>query len=111
MSRRIVSTVLPLLVVLVALVLAAPGSGRALAAPGPSVGTLQAQGAAEVREVFVRLPQSAAAGSDVNAPAPQKVLIALHGMGDNGPRFGGALAAQADAHGWIIVAPTIGYGD
>jgi pimeloyl-ACP methyl ester carboxylesterase len=32
-------------------------------------------------------------------------------MGGNGNDFGGALADQADANGWIIVAPTIGYGD
>jgi pimeloyl-ACP methyl ester carboxylesterase len=38
-------------------------------------------------------------------------LIALHGMGGNGVDFGNSLASQADAHGWLIVAPTIGYGD
>jgi predicted esterase len=39
------------------------------------------------------------------------VLIALHGMGGNGPDFANAIAGQADAHGWLIVAPTIAYGD
>jgi pimeloyl-ACP methyl ester carboxylesterase len=32
-------------------------------------------------------------------------------MGANGADFGGALASQADQHGWLIVAPTINYGD
>lgn len=40
-----------------------------------------------------------------------QVLIAVHGMGGNGADFGNALASQADSHGWLIVAPTINYGD
>jgi hypothetical protein len=32
-------------------------------------------------------------------------------MGGNGADFANALAGQADAHGWLTVAPTIGYGD
>jgi pimeloyl-ACP methyl ester carboxylesterase len=107
MSRRLTSWVVPLFAVLIALMLAAPGGGSALAAPGPSVGALRAQGASEVRDVFVRLPQ----GANLDGQQPLQVLVTLHGMGDNGPSFGGGLAAQADAHGWVIVAPTIGYGD
>jgi pimeloyl-ACP methyl ester carboxylesterase len=42
---------------------------------------------------------------------PIQVLVALHGMGGNGTDFGNALASQADAHGWLIVAPSITYGD
>src|SRR5262245_32010381 len=104
MTRRLVPRVSALLVIATLLVVA-PGSGRALAASGPSVATLRAQGAAEIRDLFVRLPQGAVDGQRF------QVLIALHGMGGNGPDFGAALAAQADAHGWLIVAPTIGYGD
>jgi len=104
MVRRCVSRVSALLVI-AALLVVAPGSERALAAPGPSVSTLRAQGAAEVKDIFVRLPQGA-----VDAQRLQ-VLVALHGMGGNGADFGGALAAQADAHGWLIIAPTISYGD
>jgi pimeloyl-ACP methyl ester carboxylesterase len=58
-----------------------------------------------VKDVFVRVPQTDLGGQ------PAQVLIALHGMGGNGVDFGNALAAQADAHGWWIVAPTITYGD
>jgi pimeloyl-ACP methyl ester carboxylesterase len=67
--------------------------------------TLRATGATEVQDVFVRMPQTFVAGQ------PLQALVALHGMGGNGYDFGSALAAQADAHGWLIVAPTIKYGD
>jgi pimeloyl-ACP methyl ester carboxylesterase len=93
------------LLVIVVLTLLAPGGAKALAAPGPTLVALRAVGAREVRDVFVRAP--------VGAPLdqPLQVLIALHGMGGNGTDFANALASQADAHGWLIVAPTIGYGD
>jgi pimeloyl-ACP methyl ester carboxylesterase len=83
----------------------APGGAQALAAPGPTLSALHTAGAAEVQNVYIRPPQS------VPDDQPVQVLIALHGMGGNGRDFGGALAAQADAHGWLIVAPTIRYGD
>ncbi|HLZ31733.1 MAG TPA: alpha/beta fold hydrolase [Chloroflexota bacterium] len=93
------------LLVIVVLTLLAPGGAKALAAPGPSTVALRAVGANEVQNVFIRPP--------VGAPAdqPLQVLIALHGMGGNGADFGTALAPQADAHGWLIVAPTFSYGD
>jgi pimeloyl-ACP methyl ester carboxylesterase len=93
------------LAILVALTVLVPGSGRAFAAPGPSFATLRSAGASEVKAVFVRPPRTAPAGQ------PLQVLVALHGMGGNGSDFGNALAEQADAHGWLIVAPTIAYGD
>jgi pimeloyl-ACP methyl ester carboxylesterase len=96
---------LPPLLVIGALTVLAPGGARALAAPGPSVASLRADGAARVQDVFVREP----AGADTSQPL--QVLIALHGMGGNGADFGSALASQADANGWLIVAPTIQYGD
>src|SRR5579859_584098 len=93
------------LFIVAALTLLAPGGAQALAAPGPTLIALRAVGAAEVQDVFIRAP--------VGAPAdqPLQVLFALHGMGGNGTDFGGALAAQADEHGWLIVAPTFKYGD
>jgi pimeloyl-ACP methyl ester carboxylesterase len=66
---------------------------------------LRAAGAAEVKSVYVRAPQGAPADQ------PLQVLVALHGMGGSGADFGAALATQADAHGWLVVAPTIAYGD
>ncbi len=104
MSRRLASSLSSLFLVL-ALIVIAPGSGRALAASGPSNATLRVEGAAEVRDIFVRMPDGAADGQTF------QVLIALHGMGGNGTDFGEALAAQADTHGWLIVAPSISYGD
>jgi len=93
------------LIVLAVIFVLAPGGAQALAAQGPTFAALRATGAAEVQGVFVRPPQGAEDGQ------PLQVVIALHGMGGNGRDFGGALAAEADARGWLIVAPTIKYGD
>lgn len=89
---------------IVALVMLAPGGARAFAAQGPSLSALRLAGAAEIQDVFVRPPQDLPGG-------PLQVLITLHGMGGNGADFGNTFAAHADAHGWLIVAPTINYGD
>jgi poly(3-hydroxybutyrate) depolymerase len=104
MTRRVIELLRPLLVI-AAVALVAPGGARAFAAQGPTLAALRAAGAAEVKDIYVRPPQASPDGQ------PLQVLIALHGMGGNGPDFGNALATQADAHGWLIVAPTIAYGD
>jgi len=83
-----------------ALILLAPGGQQAFAAQGPSLASLRIAGAAEIQDVFIRAPRN------VSSSEPLQVLIALHGMGGNGADFGGALASQADAQGWLIVAPT-----
>lgn len=82
----------------------APGSSTVLAA-GPSIVALRAAGASRIQDLFIRPPQRIADGE------PLQMVIALHGMGGNGADFGGALASQADRYGWLIVAPTIQYGD
>jgi pimeloyl-ACP methyl ester carboxylesterase len=74
------------------------------AASGPSIAALRTSGATEVSNVYVRPPRSSPSG-------PLQILVTLHGMGGNGADFGNALAAEADANGWLIVAPTIRYGD
>ena len=93
-------------IVLVTLVVAicATGGSSALAA-GPSIVALRASGAKKIQDVFVRPPQSVPDGQRM------QVVVALHGLGGNGADFGGALANQADRYGWLIVAPTIRYGD
>jgi pimeloyl-ACP methyl ester carboxylesterase len=60
----------------------------------------------QVRSVFLRMPQRAAVPGK-----PLQVLLALHGMGGNGEDFSKELFEQADHYGWLIVAPTIDYGD
>jgi poly(3-hydroxybutyrate) depolymerase len=57
-----------------------------------------------IRGVYVRAPQTL-------TTKPLQVLLALHGMGGNGPDFSRELIAQADRNGWLLVAPTIDYGD
>lgn len=93
------------MLIVAAVFVVAPGGAQALAAQGPTIASLRSAGAAEVQDVTIRAPQGAVAGQ------PLRVLIALHGMGGNGADFGAALTRQADAHGWLIVAPTIKYGD
>jgi pimeloyl-ACP methyl ester carboxylesterase len=39
------------------------------------------------------------------------VLLALHGMSGNGEAFSKDLVEQADHYGWLLVAPTVDYGD
>lgn len=103
MPRRPLLSRLLALIPVVALVFVAPGA-PVFAAQGPTVAALRASGASQVSDVYVRLPRS-------NPHGPLQVLVALHGMGGNGNNFGGVLADEADAHGWLIVAPTIRYGD
>jgi pimeloyl-ACP methyl ester carboxylesterase len=58
-----------------------------------------------IRSVYVRAAKGA------NPSTPQQVLVALHGMGGNGEAFGRDLLEQADHYGWLLVAPTIDFGD
>jgi pimeloyl-ACP methyl ester carboxylesterase len=104
MRSRLLS-LLHALAAIAALTVLAPGGARALAAPGPSIATLRAAGAAEIQDMYIRTPRGDSGGQ------PLQVLIVLHGMGGNGADFANALGSQADARGWLIVAPTIGYGD
>src|SRR5438105_7708093 len=101
---RVISKLRPLVAV-VAIVVLAPGGAKAFAAPGPTFTALLATGASEVHGVYLRSAQTTA-GSP-----PFRVLVALHGMGGNGADFANALANQADANGWLVVAPSIAYGD
>jgi len=58
-----------------------------------------------IESVFVHVPHGLAA----NVPA--RVLVAFHGIGGNGPSLGRQLIAEADRHHWVIIAPTLRYGD
>ncbi len=60
---------------------------------------------AEVKSVYFRVPPSPSDGRAL------RVLVTLHGMGGDGEQFARDLAAAADRNGWILVAPTIAYGD
>ncbi len=42
---------------------------------------------------------------------PLVVVLALHGMGGHGDAFASGLLAEADRSGWLVVAPTLPYGD
>jgi predicted esterase len=42
---------------------------------------------------------------------PLQVMIALHGMGGEGKSFGATMIQEAERNGWLLVAPTITYGD
>ena len=49
--------------------------------------------------------------SNAEARQPLRIVVALHGMGDNGPDFARSLLPLADKHGWAVLAPTMPYGD
>jgi poly(3-hydroxybutyrate) depolymerase len=92
------STLLTLAVWLAALPAEADPANTLTAPPSPLDGT-------PIRSVLLRMP----AGPP--ADGAMQVLLALHGMGGNGPDFSRDLTEQADRNGWLIVAPTIEYGD
>src|SRR5579859_1606272 len=58
-----------------------------------------------IPNVYLHLPR------DLPAKGPVQVLVALHGMGDNGEQFAANLLKDAERNHWLIVAPTIDYGD
>ncbi len=75
---------------------------QAVSAFSPAVATEQVR---KVRSVWLRPPSATLKGE------PLQVLVALHGMGGNGEDFARDLVADADRNRWLIVAPTIDYGD
>ncbi|MGH2354877.1 MAG: alpha/beta hydrolase [Chloroflexota bacterium] len=50
-------------------------------------------------------------GGPAGAPAPSVALLVLHGMGANGPGMAATILPYARSQGWLVVAPTIPYGD
>ena len=80
--------------------------GATASAVSPELAALEDAGGAEIQNVYVRLPQTATSDDQ-----PLQVVVALHGMGGNGRDFAGPLATAADQNGWVLVAPTINYGD
>jgi hypothetical protein len=56
---------------------------------------------APILDYTVQIPPGASAAE------PLTVLLALHGMGGNGPDFARALTTKAARRGWLLVAPTL----
>jgi pimeloyl-ACP methyl ester carboxylesterase len=92
------------LIALVLILIGALWPVAAAAAAGAGVNSPTA--GTPIRSVYVRTPRGAA-----GATKPIQVLLALHGMGGNGEDFSKDLVEQADKYGWLLVAPTIDYGD
>jgi len=57
-----------------------------------------------IPNVYVHAPKD-------RGSAPLQVLVALHGIGGNGEQFAGPILSEADRNNWLLVAPTIVYGD
>jgi pimeloyl-ACP methyl ester carboxylesterase len=74
---------------------------------GSAAGTQAALAGTSIRSVYVREPRPTLASQGKRL----QVLMALHGMGGNGEAFSKDLIEQADRYGWLLVAPTIDYGD
>jgi pimeloyl-ACP methyl ester carboxylesterase len=83
----------------IAVLLATP----ALASSPPAASVISGT---PIRSVYVRAPLGG-----TQPGKPLQVLLALHGMGGNGEAFAKDLQEQADKYGWLLVAPTIEYGD
>lgn len=49
--------------------------------------------------------------SNATARQPLQVVIALHGMGGEGRGFAASLIREAERQGWLLIGPTIKYGD
>src|SRR6266542_616290 len=60
---------------------------------------------AAVPAVYVHPPREQTPGK------PLQVLVALHGMGGTGEQIASKLVAQADRNQWLLIAPTVNYGD
>ena len=60
---------------------------------------------ASIPDVFVHVPRG------VTPETPLQVLVALHGMGGSGPLFAAGLQEDAERNHWLVIAPTIFYGD
>jgi pimeloyl-ACP methyl ester carboxylesterase len=90
-----------------ALLAALLACGWTVAVPAVASGSLSgALVGTPIRSVYVRGPSGG-----MQPGQPLQVLIALHGMGGNGVDFSRDLGEQADRYGWLLVAPTIDYGD
>jgi len=82
---------------------AAPGSAKAAIRQPRDLKPVVSTEAIPAHTLY--LPTNAAARQ------PLPVLVALHGMGNDGASFSGPLLAQAERNGWVVVAPTFAYGD
>ncbi|MBV9131830.1 MAG: hypothetical protein JO020_04110 [Chloroflexi bacterium] len=100
MPRTVTRIGLPLLMAALCLWLV---GAQATADPADSV--VDPLAGTPIRGIYVRAPQTP------TSTKPLQVLLALHGMGGNGPDFARELIEQADRNGWLLVAPTIDYGD
>jgi poly(3-hydroxybutyrate) depolymerase len=58
-----------------------------------------------IPNVYLHVPR------DLPVGKPLQVLVALHGMGGNGEQFAANILPYAEHNQWLVVAPTIAYGD
>lgn len=66
---------------------------------------LEPESSALPYSAFIHVPPKASPGE------PLQVVVALHGMNGEGKGFASALIKAADRHNWLLVAPTIHYGN
>ena len=82
------------------------GASWTATAPVAAAPGVNAFAGTAIRSVYLRMPQRGATPGK-----PLQILLALHGMGGNGESFSRELVEQADKYGWLLIAPTIEYGD
>ena len=116
LRRGLVAVVVVLLLIAAATANAeASGSGEA-----PIETAADASPGAETPAVTpsrqIQVPASAArpaywAFVPTGTSAPRTILLALHGIGQVGDSLGGQLMTFAQEQNWVVVAPTIDYGE
>ncbi len=80
-------------------------AATAVVAPKAAPRVAQAPGVEPLSEWVLYLPP------DARNRQPLQVLVAMHGMGGNGPDFARPLLPNAEAMGWAVLAPTMPYRD
>ena len=63
----------------------------------------------DTAQALPSLPYSVYVPASAPPTGPRQVVVALHGMGGDGPTFASALLARAEQLGFIVVAPTMPY--
>jgi acetyl esterase/lipase len=80
-------------------------SARAVPLQAPASAPNPAPGPVGPPKYFLYVPPN------LPSAAPARLLLALHGIGGNGPDMAKPFVTLAQEHGWILAAPTFAYGD
>jgi predicted esterase len=106
-SRSYSANILNRVLLLVLAVVAATLTAGAAFAERPTHSAHQFK--LDTAQALPSLPYSVYVPASAPTTGPRQVVIALHGMGGDGPTFASALLARAEQLGFVVVAPTMPY--